>query len=261
MRNTHRLVACLIQNAAVDRGLLRHVGDRAAGEHGDFGTEQADPVGAGALELRQFQAEADIEHQLQRNAVGGGGRTPAPVRQFGEFGVAGLLRADVGLPHLGFRPQDELAFIRIDHGIVALFGTVQHATQTADGGDAQRAREDGGVAGGARFLDRHAGDPAGLPIQQLGRTKAPREQDRALGHGRARNFAGQRGQQAVGEVLHVGEAFAQIGVADPAHPVVQFAGDALHRGLGGRAAADDVADAAQPAGIGGHQPVRLQHFP
>ena len=234
MRNTHRLVAGLIQHPGIDRRLFRHVGDRAAGEHGDFGAEQADAVGAGAGELRQFQAEADVEHQLQPNAVRGGGGTPAPGRQLRVFGVAGLLRADIGLPDLGFRPQDELAVIRVDHGVVALFGAVQHAAQAADGRDAQGAREDGGVAGGAGFLDRHTGDAAGMPVEQLGRTEAPRKQDRAVGHGRPRSLAGQRGQQAVGEVFHVGEALAQIGVADPAHPVVQFAGDALHRGLGRR---------------------------
>ena len=81
-----------------------------------------------------------------------------------------------------------------------------------------------------------------------------------FGHRRTRGLAGQRGQQPVGEILHVGEAFAQIGVADPPHPVMQLAGDTLHRGLGRHAAADDVADAAQPAGIGRHQPIRLQHL-
>ena len=42
---------------------------------------------------------------------------------------------------------------------------------------------------------------------------------------------------------------------------MQFAGNPLHRRLGRHPAADHVADAAQPAGIGRHQPVSLQHLP
>ena len=166
---------------------------------------------------------------------------PRHVRQFGIFGVAGFLRAEVGALHLGFGAQDELAFIGIDHRLVALFGAVQHAAQAAEGRNAQRARQDGGVTGRAGFLDRNTGDAARMPIQQFGRTQPPGQQDRTFGHRRTGHLAGQRGQQAVGEILHVGEAFAQIGVADAAHPVMQLAGDALHRGLGGQAAADHLA--------------------
>ncbi len=116
------------------------------------------------------------------------------------------------------------------------------------------------MAGRAGFLDRHAGDAAGVPVQQFCRAQAPGQQDRTLRHRRTGNFAGQRGQQPIGQILHVGEALAQIGVADAAHPVMQLAGDTLHRGFGGQAAADHLRHAAQPPGIGGHQPVGLQHL-
>ena len=73
-------------------------------------------------------------------------------------------------------------------------------------------------------------------------------------------LAGERGQQPAGQILDVGQPLAQIGIGDAAHAIVQFAGDTLHRRLGGQAAADHLGDAAQPAGIGGDQPIGLEHL-
>ena len=102
--------------------------------------------------------------------------------------------------------------------------------------------------------------PRGMPVEQLRRPQPPGQQDGAGWHRRARRVAGQRGQQPAGQILEIGQPLAQVGIADPAHAVVHFAGDPLHRRLGRQAAADHLGDALQPAGIGGDQAVGFQHL-
>ncbi len=113
---------------------------------------------------------------------------------------------------------------------------------------------------GTGFLDRHAADAGGVPVQQLGRPQPAGQQDRAGRHRRARPVTGQCRQQPAREILQVGQPFAQIGIGDPAHAVVQFASHTLHRRLGRQTAADHLGDAFQPAGIGCDQAIRVQHL-
>ena len=115
------------------------------------------------------------------------------------------------------------------------------------------------MAAGAGLLHRHAADAGGVPVEQFGRSETPGEQDCAGRHLRARLVAGQRAQQPSREVLQVGQPLAQIGIGDAAHPVVQLAGDPLHRRLGRQPAADHLGHAFQPAGIGRDQAIGLQH--
>ena len=219
------------------------------------------PSAPDRVELRQFQAQPDIQHQPDRRAVGGDAGLVAQQRPAGVLRGLHLQRADVGLAHLDFRAQHELALVGVHHRLVARLGGVQHAARAADRGDAEGAGQDRGVAGGAGLLDRHAGNARGC----ASRATRPdpgggRAGWRRAGIGGAATSPSKRGEQPAGEILHVGEALAQVGVADAAHAVVQFAGDALHRGLGGNAAADHLGDPAQPAGIGGDQAVGFQHL-
>src|SRR3546814_3723289 len=65
-------------------------------------------------------------------------------------------------------------------------------------------------------------------------------------------------QQAQRHVLEVGETLADVRVLDAGHPGAGVVAYPLHRRLGGQAADDGFADAADPAGIPGDDPVGLQ---
>ncbi len=112
----------------------------------------------------------------------------------------------------------------------------------------------------AALLDHHAHDAAAVPVEKLRRTQPAGEQDCPRRHLRQRHgVAVQRLQQPVREVLDVGEPLAQIGIGNVAHSLAQLARNALHGSLGRQPAADRLRDPAQPAGIGGEQPRRVQH--
>ncbi len=143
--------------------------------------------------------------------------------------------------------------------VVALVGGVDQAVNAAHRRQTQGSGHDGGVAGGAGFLDGNARDAPGVPVQQLRRTQPSGHQDRAVGLRRGHGLAVECPQQSAGDVLEVGQPFAQIGVGDAPHPVAQVADDALHGRFRGQAALDRRSDAGQPAGVGGDHAVCLQH--
>ena len=55
VRNTTGRPAGRVEHPGVDRRLLGHVRHHAPREHGDLGAEQADAVGAGGVELAEFE--------------------------------------------------------------------------------------------------------------------------------------------------------------------------------------------------------------
>ncbi len=173
----------------------------------------------------------------------------------------------VGRRHVRFGAQDylggraaALGLLGVEDHLVAGLGCLDDAARAADRRDTQRARQDSGVAGRARLLHHHAGDTAAVPVEQLSRAEAACQQDGAFRHRVRLAAAVQRHQQPPGHVFQVGQPLAQIGVDDAPHVIAQFAGDAVHCRLGRQPAVDRLADAAQPAWVGGNQAVGLQDF-
>ncbi len=63
MRNTTGLPRGLIEDAAVEQRLRRHVGQLRPRHEGNFGAIKPDPVGAGRIELRQVELQSRVQHQ------------------------------------------------------------------------------------------------------------------------------------------------------------------------------------------------------
>ena len=213
------------------------------------------------VELGQLQAQPDIQHQADRRAVGGD-RRPVAQQPPSRRG------ARSAPPARGHRPGAP----RLRAAARAAPSSAS-TTASSPGSAASSMPRAPPSAGMPRARARMAAWPAGLassiatpamprPCQSSSSAGPSRRASRMApcGTGPAGAVAEQGGQQPAGQVLQVGQPLAQIGVGDAAHAVAQFAGDALHRRLGGDAAADHLADPAQPAGIGGDQAVGLQHL-
>jgi hypothetical protein len=67
-------------------------------------------------------------------------------------------------------------------------------------------------------------------------------------------------QQAVGEILHVQDAFAQIGIGNLGHAGTGIAQRLGDRRIGGKARADPFADTGQPAAVLGEHAVGFQYL-
>ncbi len=73
--------------------------------------------------------------------------------------------------------------------------------------------------------------------------------------------ADQRPQEAVGKVVEVVQALAQVGIGLPEHPRPVVGLHPLHRRLGGEARGHGLAHPAQPALVVGEHPHRLEDLP
>ena len=71
--------------------------------------------------------------------------------------------------NLGFRAQNRLPLVGVEHNLIARLDGINQVANAAKRGDAKGTGENGGVTGRAALLDDDAGDPAGLPLQQLRR--------------------------------------------------------------------------------------------
>ncbi len=125
----HRPVAGKVEDAGVDRRLLGNVAHLAAGEHGDLGAEQADPVGADGVELRHLLGESDVEHERERDAVRGPLRPPAHRDEARRARRAGVDGAPIRLQHARVRAEDEQPLIRVQHRLVVRLERLDRAAR------------------------------------------------------------------------------------------------------------------------------------
>ena len=65
-------------------------------------------------------------------------------------------------------------------------------------------------------------------------------------------------QQPVAQVVEVGVALADVGIANLGHALAGIQQDALHRRLGGQAAVDGFADPLEPAAVLGEHAIGLE---
>ena len=117
------------------------------------------------------------------------------------------------------------------------------------------------------FLENHAAQTPSIIVEKLGRADAAAHQDdvvRQIGAGRravALLAGDQMLQQAIGNVLKVVQALAQIRIADLGHADPGVLMHLLHRRLGRQTRLDGLGDARRPSGVLGKHPVGFQHIP
>ena len=82
-------------------------------------------------------------------------------------------------------PQMHLAGIAVDDDRVARLGQRHDVVELADGGDAERARDDRDVAGRPDLLEHQPAQPLAVVVEKLRRAHVARDDDRRRPAGRA----------------------------------------------------------------------------
>ena len=168
----------------------------------------------------------------------------------------------VGVLDIGLRPDLDLAGLAVDDDGVAGLDQRGRVDDLADGRNAERARDDGDVAGRAALLQHQAAQMRAVVVEQRGRAHGARDQDGVVGQLLARDAVGlahQRAQQAVGEIVEIVQPLAQIGIGLAQHLGAGVGLDALDGGLGGQAGQHHLAHAPQPALVMGEHAEGLEH--
>ena len=185
-----------------------------------FGTKQADARGAGIGDVRQIDVQAGIDQQRDFFAVLGDARNVAqrlilllpPRAKPHALGIGGL--------HVRQRPQVQIAGRAVDDDGVARIGDAGGVVDVADRCDAERARDDGDVRIRAAFFQHQTAQALAVIIEQRRRPHRARDQDGVLRQVLARRrmiAAGELAHQAVGEIVEIVQALAQIRIGLPQH--------------------------------------------
>ncbi len=130
--------------------------------------------------MRQVDHEARIDHQLDRLAVLGDAglvaqRDVLRLPPGAETHALGIGRFD-----LGRRPHVDRARGAVDDDGVAGIGDPRRVRHLADGGNAQRTRDDGDVRIRGAFLQHQAAQPFAVVVEQGRRSHRARDQDRVV---------------------------------------------------------------------------------
>jgi hypothetical protein len=122
---------------------------------------------------------------------------------------------DVGRLEIGGGPQMNLAGHSVDNQGVAVLDDLGDVGHVADGGDSERARDDGDVARRPRLFEHEAAQPRAVVIEQRGGAHGARDQDGVLRQflrQKHEALPGELMQQPIGDVGEVMQAIAQVGV-------------------------------------------------
>ena len=153
------------------------------------------------------------------------------------------------------------ALFAIHHDPVAVQRIIGHAAGVDDQRDRQRPRDNRGMAANRPALQHDTAQGAAV-FQQLSRSDVARHQNRVGGHlgPRVRPLPCQNAQQAIAEVIQIGQTFAQIGVGGLPHTGARQRLLFLDSRFGRQATADVFLHPAQPAfGVGEH-PIGFKHL-
>ena len=157
----------------------------------------------------------------------------------------------------------QLAAFGVDDGGIAGLDRLQHALDLGQRGDAERARHDGDMAGGAALFQHQAAQTLPVVVEQLGGAHGAGDDDgvlrQAAGGGRA-DAAGQQAQQAIGQIVDIMQPVAQARIGQAQHARAGIVAHALHGGLGGQAGEQRFVEAPPPAVVVGKHAERLQHL-
>ena len=251
----HRPVAGRLEHGLVERVLLAGARELRGDHELQLGAEQPDAVGAGLLDMRQVDQQAGIEVEADHRGRRGSRLGRLPQRQVlllpagAEPHLLGIGRLD-----LGRRADLDLAGAAVDDDGVAVLDEIDDVLDLADGGDAERAGDDGDMAGRPALLEHEAAQALAVIVEQLGRPHGAGDEDGVLRAasraGDVMAVAGQLAQQPVGEVVEIVQPLAQDRVGDAQHAGAGVVLHPLDRGLGGEAGGDRLAHpATQPRSL------------
>ena len=212
--------------------------------------------------MREIDQKAGVEQEVDLFAVLRDGRK---IPQLGVLRLPPRAQADllaIGLLQVRHRPQMHLAGIAIDDDRVALIGEARGIRDLADGGDPERARDDGDVARRPALFQHHAAQPGAVVVQKRRRAHVARDQ-----HGAFRQFhllvlavdLDELAHQAVRQVVEIVEMIAQVGIGLAQHARARVGLHALDGGFRRQARFHRLVQFVQPAAVMREHAVRLEH--
>jgi hypothetical protein len=242
----------------IDAGLGVFVGEGFAVHENELAAHEADAVGAGFGDHREFEGQFEVGLEVDQDVIGGFGGDALQAGQGAQGAAAGGQAVLGGFQAAGGGVENDLAGFAVDDRQHAGPCGFQHAGGTKDGRDAEGAQHDRGVAIRAAFGGDDGGEFGRLDQRRISRAQKFGGEDGAGGEIReaAEGQAGEVAQDAARDFADF------LGAAQPAFVVA--AGerqDGLrlgvrlvhHRGLGaGEAVGDAGAGAAQEAGWAQH---------
>ncbi len=227
-----------------------------------FGAEQADAGGAGVLEMRKIDGEAGIDHQRDLLAVLGDARPVAQRAILRLPARAQLYPLAIGRLDILRRAHVHMAGRAVHDDGVAGLDQAGGIGDFADGRNAERARHDRDMRGRPAFLQHQAAQSFAVVVEQRRRTHGARDHDgvfRQLLFSRRVILAHQHPHQAVGEVVEVVQAVAQIRIGGAQHAGAGVGLHALDAGFGGETGRHRFADLVQPALVVREHAIGFEH--
>ena len=165
--------------------------------------------------------------------------------------------------HRRRRPDEHRARPPVDEQLVAVGDRRPEVADAADDRHPHRAGDDGDVRGQRAFFEDDALEEPAVVFEQFGGAEVARQDDGIADQPRPRGtaeLARDDADQAIAEVVEVGQPLAQIGVGDRPHARAGPLLDALDRRFGGQARIDRLVDPPRPALVVGKHLVRLEHL-
>ena len=156
----------------------------------------------------------------------------------------------------------DLAALPVDDDGVAGIDQADGVADLADRGDAQRAGDDRHMGGRPALLQDDAAQALAVVVEQRRRAHGARDDDGVFRQVLARRrvvVAEQLAQQAVGEVVEIVQALAQIGIGLAQHAGAGVGLHALDRGLGGQAGRHRLFELVHPAAVMGEHAIGFEH--
>jgi hypothetical protein len=259
----HRPLLGRIQHCAIECVLLVDARERGRHHELQFGAEQADALRAGLGDMRQVDQETGIDQQGDLLAVLADARLVAQRLILRLAASAQAHALGIGAFDIGGRAQEHFAGNAVDDDRIAGFDEAGDVLHLADRGDAERARDDGHMRCRPAFLQDQTAQPLAVVVEQGRGTHHARDHDgivRQLLAARRVIHAHQLPHQAIGEIVEIVQALAQIRVCGAQHARTRIRLHALDAGLRGEAGRHRLAHAIEPAAVMREHAVGFQHL-
>ena len=221
------------------------------------------PARAGLGDVRQVDQQPGVEQQRDFLAVLGDGGSLAQRRILRLPARTQAHAVGVVFFHVGRRAHVDVAHRAVDDDRVARIDDAGGIRDLADCRDAERTRHDRDVRGRPAFLQHQRAQLLAVIVEQRRGAHGARHQDGVVGKllARGRVIApDQLAHEAVGEIVEIVQALAQVRVGLAHHAGAVVGLHTLHRGLGGQARGHRLVHLVHPAAIMGEHAVGFQNF-
>ncbi len=258
----HRLRSGRVEHGAIERELLFGLGKRSTDHELQFGAEKSDARAGGVFDVRQVDHQAGVDHEIDRLAVLGDARLVAQRAILRLAAGAEAHALGEGRLHFGRGAHIDFAGNAVDDDGVAGFGEARRIGDLADGGDAERAGDDGDVRVRSAFFEHQTAQALAVVVEQRGRTHGARDENGVFRQLLARRrviVTHQLAHQAMAEIVEIVQALAQIRIGGAQHARARVRLHALDRGFGGEAGGDRLAQLVLPAMVVGEHAIGFEH--